>query len=286
MNRPAENNTAHSVGRLVRQRLEHAQVPSTDVLVRELLSHELSCAPLEVALHSNDILSPKAINRIDQQLVRLEQHEPIQYVLGETHFHGHRFEVGPEVLIPRPETEFLVEWILTDEPPTELKLLDVGCGSGIIALSLALARSAWTVAACDVSAEALSRTRSNMSRLMSERAMDLYPSDLLENVPGDWDVVVANLPYIPTLDCDQLDRMVVDYEPRVALDGGPDGLDLISRLAQQMASRLNGGCRLYLEIGVGQAHSVSDVLVSCGFTHVECRTDLAGRDRMVKAVCI
>jgi release factor glutamine methyltransferase len=188
-------------------------------------------------------------------------------------------------LIPRPETEWLVEQLLACPEVwavPEPRLVDVGTGTGCIALALAAARPSARLLALDLDVNALALARENRDRLGLAERVELRQGDLLSGLPpGVFDAVVSNPPYIPTAVCGTLDRNVRDYEPRQALDGGPDGLTVIRRLAPQAMLCLKPGRPLWLEIGFDQGPEVVSILGESGFERVEIRRDAAGHARLV-----
>jgi release factor glutamine methyltransferase len=222
--------------------------------------------------------------------------EPVAYIEGSRGFHALDLDLAVDrrVLIPRPETEHLVDWLLESlrpPPAPVMHVLDVGTGSGAIALAVAKARYEVHATAVDISAEALALARHNVERLGLEDRVTCTESDLLAGViiptgPTDakgFDAIAANLPYVPTLDLDGLEPEVRVWEPRAALDGGPDGLTNVRRLIDAVVERsaLVPGGRLLLEIGVGQAHQVEALLRDAGFSDVQSRADYARIPRVV-----
>jgi release factor glutamine methyltransferase len=203
---------------------------------------------------------------------RSVEREPVAYILGRRGFRHIELTVDPAVLVPRPETELLVEVGL--ELPPGARVLDLGTGSGAVALALADERPDLAVSGSDVSAAALAVARANGERL--GLAVGWCQADLLDGLAGPWDAVLANLPYIPTAVLRGLEPEVTRHEPPLALDGGEDGLALIRRLIDQAA----GVPFLALEIGAGQAQDVERLLGVAGFA-VARRADLAGVDRVL-----
>ncbi len=222
-------------------------------------------------------------------VTRRSMGEPVQYIIGEQEFYGRPFEVTPDVLIPRPETELLVEAILRygaelwpDERP--LTAVDIGAGSGAISVTLAAEAPAWRVCAGDISPAALAVAERNALR--NGTAVDFRLGDLLEPFAGmETDILVSNPPYIPGEDIAGLQREVRDHEPRTALDGGADGLDPYRRMMEQLAllpalPRLIG-----FELGFGQAEQVAALLEAAGhWMEIITINDLAGIPRHVLGI--
>ena len=213
--------------------------------------------------------------RVLQSFVRRRavDREPIAYILGRRGFRHLDLAVDAAVLIPRPETELLVEVGL--ELPPGARVLDLATGCGAVALALASERPDLHISASDLSPAALAVARANAARL--GLAVAFAAGDLLDGPEGPFDGVLANLPYIPTAELARLEPEVARHEPRLALDGGDDGLDLIRRLVAQSAAI----GFLALEIGAGQAAAVERLLGDAAFTAVDRRPDLAGIDRVI-----
>ncbi len=247
-----------------------------------LAARLLRCPRLEVYLKFDHVLSEAHVGAMRRGIKRLAAGEPIQHILGETTFHGHRFKADPRALIPRPETELLVQAVLDWEPLGEDALVvDVGTGSGCIAISLVLARPALRCVGIDISEEALALARENALALGVAARVAFAGAGLADCVdPESVDAIVANLPYIASAACDTLPRDVRDFDPRTALDGGPDGLDVIRDIVPDAAIALRPGGRIFLEIGADQATAVKDILKAEGFKALTISQDLAGRDRI------
>jgi release factor glutamine methyltransferase len=197
---------------------------------------------------------------------------PLQHLLGRWEFRGREFHVTPDVLVPRQETEFLVDRCLDLLPQdAEAWVADVGTGSGIIAVTLALERPELQLAAVDRSEAALEVARSNAERLGAADRVAFLHGDLLEPLdsvlpepePG-WRLIASNPPYIPTGQIEELEPEVRDHEPRMALDGGTEGLDLVRRLVQDAPERLAPGGRMVMELGPGQAPRVREMVEADG----------------------
>ncbi len=208
---------------------------------------------------------------------------PLQHLLGTVEFYKREFISDSRALIPRPETERLVELILKLDLPADARCVDVGTGSGIIALTLAAERPGARVQAVDRSPNALTLARENAAKLGLDGRVEFLPGDLLASCAGPFDLVAANLPYIPARDMAGLAREV-QHDPMMALDGGPDGLDLITRCIPQAHERLAPGGRIALEIGHDQADRVRALLTGAGFSAVEAVKDYEDVDRFVFAV--
>ena len=213
---------------------------------------------------------------------------PVQYITGEAEFMGFDFGVNPSVLIPRPETEILVERVLTlieREGISEPSILDLGTGSGAIAVSLTKLSPSCRIIASDVSEEALEMCRENAVANGVGDRIEFVLSDLFERFSGKrkFDLIISNPPYIPSEDYDSLPPEVRS-EPRIALDGGLKGLEFYRRIIPEAAKRLNNGGYLALEIGYGQAQAIKDILGSTGsYRDIETSKDYNDIDRVVFA---
>lgn len=250
-----------------------------------LLAHHVNCPRLELALRAREPLAEDRRAQFLGDLARLCSGEPLQYVLGSAPFRDFELSVDYRALIPRPETEELVEIILTHESWNAASapvIVDVGTGTGCIAIALARARPDATVWAVDISGEALSLARKNAERLGVPDRITFLRGDLTLDIPtAIADLVVANLPYVRSAEWASLPREIRDYEPRDALDGGKDGLALISRLVPDAMRVLKSGGWLFLETGEDQGGSVKNMMREVGFEWVETRSDLSGRHRFV-----
>ncbi len=211
---------------------------------------------------------------------------PLQQILGSQTFMGLEFEVNEQVLIPRQDTETLVERVLEEQQERGLRLLDLCTGSGCIAVSLAMLGGYRYVAGTDVSAAALATARRNAARLAAGCAgrIEFFCGDLFEAVPAGmaaFDVITANPPYIPTEVVATLQPEVRDHEPLLALDGSTDGLVFYQRIARELGRYLAPGGSIYLEIGWDQADAVCALLEYCGLEAIRVVKDLPGKDRVV-----
>lgn len=205
--------------------------------------------------------------------------EPLQYILGRTEFWSLELNVSPAVLIPRPDTEILVEEVLKRLPQDAITL-DVGTGSGAIALALAHERQDVKVVGLDASADALQVAAANADRLALQDRLEWLHGDLHQLPPGPYGMVVSNPPYIPRSDLDDLMPEVREFEPQAALDGGSDGLDAYRALSRQTDCIVPGGW-LLVEVGIEQAEAVTDLFASAGLVELFVKNDLADIPRVV-----
>ena len=267
---------------------EAAGVDEAALIAQRLAAEAFGLGRLEAGLRSWDRLSEEQALKLAGWAERICAGEPLQYVLGETEFLGRSFITDPRALIPRPETEELAAWALGEPEvwaPPNPWVADVGTGTGCMAISLALERPQARLAAVDLSDKALSLARENAARWGVESRLAFHQADLLAPFePGTLDAVVSNPPYIRSGECELLPRHIREREPRMALDGGADGLFLISRLVKQAAVALKSGGRIFLEIGEDQGAPARRLLMEAGFVRVEIRKDLNQHDRMAGGV--
>ena len=232
--------------------------------------------------HLDDELPGDKVARFNDLIERRYAGEPIQYITGEQEFYGLPFRVTADVLIPRPETEHLVEKALGLAAEFERpRIVDVGTGSGAIAVALAYRFPLAQIAAVDISPAALDVARENASRNGVGGRIDFKQSDLLDAVADErFEMVVSNPPYVPTTDRDSLSVEVRDHEPGLALFAGADGLDVYRRLIPAAFAVLEPGGLLLMEIGYGQSAAVAAPLTESGFEKVEFVPDLQGIPRV------
>jgi release factor glutamine methyltransferase len=268
---------ARQAARELTRRLAAAGVPEAPFEAELLTRRATGLSRAEFFAGGN--VDPEAAERLHNMAVRREGREPAAYISGEREFHGMLFEVGPTGLVPRPETELLVELALAEGRPGDV-IVDVGTGTGCIAVALSCElqrrRTAAVVVPTDISTEALTVAARNARR--NGTPLPFVRSDLLAAV-GRADIVLANLPYIPSDEIDALEPEVSQWEPRIALDGGADGFALIRRLVADCALRIRPRM-LALEVGFGQAASVAGFCREAGAV-VHVMPDLAGIDRVV-----
>jgi release factor glutamine methyltransferase len=242
--------------------------------MEHLLAKVLECSRMQLYTQFDRPLEEITLAPLREALKKRGEGIPLQHLLGEVSFHGRDFICDDRGLIPRPETEELVEMILKQITGENLQILDVGCGSGVIGLSLAAEKPSSHVTLVDVSEDALGLTRENAKKL-SVSNVGILRSDLLDQVTGSFDLIVANLPYVPESEAATMARELA-HDPALALFSGADGMDLLRRFIPVVASFLKPGGWLALEIGYDQASQVRLCLEKSGFTEMEIRKDLSG----------
>jgi release factor glutamine methyltransferase len=272
-------------------RFAAAGVDNPKRVTEELLAHIFHCKPMEIYLgaileHASTEEKIEFIRRLEPLAERIEGGEPLQYVIGHINFWGLEIKCDPRALIPRPETELLVEEVLSsriwDNKPATV--VDVGTGTGCIVLTLATQRPDANFQAVDISPKALSLARENARYHGLEDRIVWLENALLERfAPASCDAVVANLPYIATPEWRTLSQSVRDHEPQSALDSGPTGMELIEELALQARSILVPGGMLFLEFSYDQGNVVFKCLENLGYLNIQIKHDLANLDRIAIA---
>ncbi|HSJ56920.1 MAG TPA: peptide chain release factor N(5)-glutamine methyltransferase [Anaerolineae bacterium] len=272
--------TAVEQGRL---RLESEGVESPRLDAELLLAHVLGGNRAAVLAHPERRLTPKELTRYRALVERRSEREPLAYVVGRREFYGLDFAVDRRVLIPRPETELLVERAVKRARQVAApRIADVGAGSGAIAVTLAVQLPAAAVYALDASAGALEVTAENARRHGVAGRVTCLQGNLLEPLPERVHLIVANLPYVTTAEWQELMPEIRGYEPRQALDGGQDGLDLVRALLANAGPWLEPGGAVMLEIGAGQGEAaVGAAREYLPQANVSVEQDYAGLDRVV-----
>ncbi|GAB5526763.1 MAG: peptide chain release factor N(5)-glutamine methyltransferase [Roseivirga sp.] len=249
----------------------------------ELLRHFFRLDRLHLSLNEPVPFPSGQEEKLLTVIQRLLNQEPLQHITGSVEFYGLEFKSDARALIPRPETEELVHWIIEDHKVPDLTVLDIGTGTGCIPIVLAKNLKAATVSAIDVSEESLTLARENA--ILNEVSIDLQQLNILEEeLNGRYDVMVSNPPYIPEADKTQMSANVLDFEPGLALfvpDSNP--LLFYDRIASLAMKSLQPGGTLYFEIHEGYGKNVVELLQNKGFTGVTLKKDLQGKDRMTKA---
>jgi release factor glutamine methyltransferase len=264
--------------------LRERGVPSPRYEAELLLAHALEMERLQLYLAHDRPMTQPELDAVRPLVRRRGSREPLAWILGQQGFHSVDLAVAPGVLVPRPDTEVLVDWLLEQVPadePGPIYVADIGCGSGAIGLAVAAERPSVRVYAVDVDDAALQTTKRNVAALGLEQRVGVLRGDLLDAVPAQRpiDYVLSNPPYIPSADIDALQPEVSRYEPRRALDGGPDGLDIYRRLVPAAAARARRG--VAVEVGHDQAPRVADLFRRAGLVGITTRPDLAGIARVV-----
>lgn len=253
--------------------------------MEHLVAHVLKTDRMQLYLDFDRPLDEPALESLRELTKRRSRGEPLQHLLGSVEFAGLEFATDARALVPRPESEELVSLLLDRDWPAPLDLIDVGCGSGVIGLSLAakLGEKAGRVVLSDVSDDALSLARENAVALGLADKVEFIKSDLLTSIDGEFGLVVANLPYIAVSEENQLTREVRN-DPGSALYGGERGTEIIERLLHQAAERVHPGGEIALEIGSGQGENLRILAEDLGFYPATVRKDLSGNERFLFAV--
>lgn len=264
-----------------RKRLAEAGIEEASLDARLLLEYICGTDRNTLLVHGEREVNAQEQRAYEEAIARRSQRIPLQQITGSQEFMGLAFRVNEHVLVPRQDTEILVEEVLR-ELQDGMKVLDLCTGSGCILISLLHYSNDCQGVGTDISPEALEAARQNGAALLgTEKEYTFVESDLFERVEGNYDIIVSNPPYIRQEEIDGLMPEVRDHEPRLALDGGEDGLDFYRRIAAESPEHLNGGGRLYLEIGCDQGDAVQELLLRQGFREVNVVQDYAGLDRVV-----
>ena len=266
--------------------LKNAGIETPVLEAGVIICHVLNCDRAYLYAHDDRALEAQELDKLEELLQNRSQKIPLQYLLGETEFMSLRFKVSPAVLIPRQDTEVLVEkcieLIADNTSASEIKVLDMCTGSGCIAVSIAYYCPETRVTACDVSRAALEIAKSNSELAGVKNELDFRCGDLFEALDSEerFDLIASNPPYIETATVEQLQTEVREHEPYIALDGGADGLDFYRRIVEAAPRFLKAGGYLALEIGYNQGESVSQ-LMEGRYDGVTVLKDLGGNDRVV-----
>ena len=280
---------AWTVGRLIPWAAEYLGghgVDSPRLCGELLLAHVLGCSRLDLYLRFEQPLKPEELADFKKLILRRKSREPVDYILGSREFYGLNLLVGPGVLVPRPETEHLVEEALARLKGVKApRILDLCTGSGAVALALAHERPDAVVTGCDISPEALTWARRNAHNLALQDRVRWLQGDLWEPVAagsGFFDVITANPPYVTTAEMAELPPEVGRFEPRLALEGGADGLDIVRSIIGGAGAHLRPLGWLFMELGAGQAAQARRLAQASGaFAEVSLVKDLAGIERVL-----
>ena len=271
----------------VRKSLKGAGIESSEFEARLIVAHcaERSKEDL-LAMSKIFATDPKIKKKIDESLERRLSGEPLAYVLGEWEFYGLPITVNEHVLIPRIDTELLAKETINvlNRKVWQTRLLDLCSGSGCIGLAIAANVPGCRIVMIDSSEHAMAVCRTNMLKLNLSRHITALDADILIKPPkilGEFDVIVCNPPYIPTSDIDTLDKSVKDYEPKIALDGGEDGLDYFRAITENWRKLLKRGGNLAFECGQGQSAAVRYIMKQNGFGDIKTFKDTLGIERVI-----
>lgn len=271
-----------------KQELSDAGIQDAELDSRYLLEWAMKQSYSFLLLNPDYEADREAVQTYRHGILMRKNHKPLQYITGEQDFMGFSFRVNSHVLIPRQDTEILVETVLKElkklakEEKKDYKILDMCCGSGCIGLSIwKLLEQKWKVVLSDVSREALAVAKENARRL--EAKVEFIESDLFHNIHETYHVIVSNPPYIPSRVVDTLMPEVREQEPRLALDGKEDGLYFYRKIVEQVKEHLEDEGCIFFEIGFDQAEDVRQILVDAGLKHITVIQDLSGLDRVVYA---
>ncbi|GBU21164.1 protein-(glutamine-N5) methyltransferase [Fibrobacteres bacterium R8-0-B4] len=244
-----------------------------------IIEQSIGIAKEQIYLDRSICIDTNDIDRINTIVERRLCGEPLQYIFGKAYFYDREFFVNRDVLIPRPDTETLVDAVINTEKKAPAMFIDIGTGSGILAAVLTAHCSDWTAVAVDISFKALQTASRNLNNIY------LICSDMLSAIRADkrFDFIVSNPPYISSPQMKTLDKSVINYEPSLALCGGDDGLDYYRIISARAGMYLKDTGRIYLEIGFDQGVSVPNILRNDGWNDIAVIKDLAGRDRVAAA---
>ena len=283
----------------IRERLQKAGIEDFEYESWVLLEWKLHIDRAEFYMNPNGEVKQELLEDLEEVLLKREQRVPLQYLMGECEFMGFDFSVDERVLIPRQDTECLVELAVEDirnvktqnrcefnnaadqKNEQKVKVLDLCTGSGCIGISVAKLCPDTEVTLADISEGALSVAKKNAQNL--DAGVTLIKGNLFENIEGRFDYILSNPPYIPSQVIQGLMPEVKDHEPRMALDGEPDGLKFYRILAEEGKKYLKNGGSIYMEIGWDQAKDVTEIFEAMGFSGLRTVRDMAGNDRVVCA---
>jgi release factor glutamine methyltransferase len=270
--------TAKELLAKARVRLSETETPSLDA--RLLLQHATGLSHSDLVANPSLVVDAEAISKYDAMVARRVLYEPTSRILGVREFYGRAFRVTPDVLDPRADTESVIETCLRILPGDDaIRILDLGTGSGILALTILAELPNATGVATDVSVDALCVAQSNASALGVAARLTFVESSWFSHVQGAFDLVVSNPPYIPAGDIFGLDQEVQNYDPHLALVGGEDGLECYRMIAAGSKAHLTDGGAVVLEIGAGQAADVAQIFAKEGFNRFDQNMDLGGHLR-------
>ncbi|WP_290032784.1 peptide chain release factor N(5)-glutamine methyltransferase [Ligilactobacillus cholophilus] len=250
--------------------------------VELLLKEQMGWNDTELLMHLRDEMPQEELEKFQRNVEKYVNGYPAQYIIGKADFYGSKFKVNENTLIPRMETEELVDWILNENKVNDsLRVVDIGTGTGAIGLSLKKAVPEWKITLSDISTEALKVAAENAQTLDEE--VYLTQSDLFENLNGKFDIIVSNPPYIAEDEKGLMDQSVLEHEPSLALFADNQGLKIYQRLAKECAPYLADDALMYLEIGFKQGKAVKEIFQKeFPDAKITIKKDISNHDRMVK----
>ena len=245
---------------------------------RVLIASALEIPISELSLNVDEPVSHQIISKLEKLILRRIHREPISKILGRREFWGRSFFINENVLDPRGDTETLIDFVI--EKPVK-SVLDLGTGSGVIAVTLACEWKEVHVTAVDISEEALSLAKINAEKFNVQNKIDFLKSNWFEAVKGSFDLIISNPPYIGLIEKDEISTEVIKYDPEIALFSGRDGLDAYKKIIPNLAKFLNPDGFIVLEIGASQSNQVKNMMNVVGFIETQVVKDLSGKDRLV-----
>lgn len=249
-----------------------------------LLCGQMRWNEAQMLMHFRDVMDKEEWAIYQNNVRKFVDGWPAQYLLGMTSFYGLQFKVTEDTLIPRPETEELVEWILHDHDDSPINVLDLGTGTGAIGLALKSQRPQWKLTLSDISKSALTVAQANAQSLNLH--VQLVRSDLFDQLDQQFDVIVSNPPYIAEDEKKFMDRSVLEHEPCLALFASDHGLEFYKRIAQEVQPYIRPHGQMYFEYGFHQADAISQIFqTQFPISQIETRKDINGHDRMIKVQC-
>jgi len=268
----------------VTRRLEAAGVETARLDAEVLLAFCLKCDRLEFLKNPDLKINKNKLSRYAKLIERRLEYEPVAYITGRKEFWSFTLEVNKDVLIPRPDTEIIVEEALAiGKKIIAPRIVDIGTGSGAIALALAKELPEAEITATDISPAALKIAKKNARNLKLEKNIEFFKGDLFAPVKGLFDIIASNPPYISAAEYENLPHGVKDFEPQIALLAGQTGVEFYEKLIYQSKNHLKKDGWLLMEIGAPQAEKILDIMKECAFfENIDVRRDYAGHDRVIK----
>jgi len=261
--------------------LNNSGISSPKQNVETILAHTLNIKRLDIYLQLERKFSGKKLEIVFNIISRRKDKEPLQYILGETEFYGYTIKVDKSVLIPRPETELLVERIIAEENDIK-NILEIGTGSGALVIALAKKMNGIVIDATDISEDALRIAEQNA--MLNQVDINIFKSDIFDNVLNKYDLIISNPPYISLTDYEELPVEIKDFEPKSALLADDNGLFFYNKILQKAKDHLTESGKIYFEIGYDQAKKITEIAKENGFSNIKVFKDLNGFDRIVRII--